>query len=488
VRGPRSSLYGSDAIGGVIHIFTNQFSTQQQADIEMGYGSYNTRTLVAGVSGGNDRTQLRLNLSQLKSDGTNLSETNNLDNDGYEVERLSASIRQQLSASSMVNLSLYQSQGQTEYDGYTVSTDYIKESTQQAVSTLLTFAARPDWDIKLQASISKDESDNYEDGVLTDIFHTQRQQYSWQNNLVISDATLLTLGLDKTAEQIASQATTYTETARDVLGSFAEIQTSHSGHDILISLRRDQYNAIGNHTTGNLDWGYALSKRVRLTAGYGTAFKAPTFNDLYYPNMPWGVGNAALQPESSNSVELGLQGKSDVALWAINAYRTKIDDLIEWQCTTNCATPSPWDDIYQPFNVSSVQIDGIEGSIEHQTNARGMKVSLTLLNPRDLTSGNRLLQRASTTLRIDLNKRIGNWRNGVTILSQGSRYADSANTRELGGYTTVDLSSHYALNGSWALKGKINNLFNKAYLTTDTTFQPSERTFMLSISYHGDRG
>jgi outer membrane cobalamin receptor len=58
----------------------------------------------------------------------------------------------------------------------------------------------------------------------------------------------------------------------------------------------------------------------------------------------------------------------------------------------------------------------------------------------------------------------------------------------LGGYTTVDLNSHYALNSNWSLKGKINNLFNKAYLTTDTSFQPSERTFMLSISYHGDRG
>ncbi|MCW8825043.1 MAG: TonB-dependent receptor, partial [Gammaproteobacteria bacterium] len=423
------------------------------------------------------------NVSQLSTDGTNVSEDNNLDKDGYEVRRYSANIQHQLSSRSAFDLTLYQNHGNSEYDGYTITTDYTKETTQQSISGGFSFSPLDIWDIKLQASSSQDENDNYEDSVLTDIFRTERRQLTWQNNLMLSDNALLTIGVDKTAEKIESLATTYTETSRDVIGSFTEFQTNYGRHDILVSLRNDQYNAIGSHTTGNLDWGLNLSKELRITAGYGTAFKAPTFNDLYYPNMPWGVGNPNLRPESSNSFEVGLQSTEKMSKWSLNAFRTQINDLIEWQCTTNCATPSLWDDVYQPFNVSSAQIEGVEASLERRGDRRDMKVALTLLNPRDTDSGNRLQNRASATLRIDLNRSAGKWRHGATILAQGSRFADSANSRELGGYTTVDLNSRYRLNKNWLFKGKIGNLFNKEYLTTDTTYQPSERTIMLYMSY-----
>jgi len=483
VRGPRSSLYGSDAIGGVIHIFTNHPTVTKQTNIEVGYGSYNTRSLAAGIRGGDEQRQVKINFSQLTTDGTNVSEDNNPDKDGHEVNRFTASIRQQISSTSALDLSVYQSQGTTEYDGFTATADYTKETVQQSISSSFTFAPLDSWEIKLQASTSKDESDNYQDGLLTDIFHTQRQQLTWQNNVMISDTSLLTLGLDNTAEQIDSLATSYTETSRRVIGGFAEIQSNYGAHDLLVSLRNDRYDAIGDHTTGNLDWGYAISEKLRVTAGYGTAFKAPTFNDLYYPSMPWGVGNPDLLPESSSSFEVGLKGDGSVGNWSVSAFRTEIDDLIEWQCTTNCATPSLWDDVYQPFNVSSVQIDGIETTLKRRSKSNETKVSLTLLDPEDLETGNTLQNRSRATLRVDFNKTMGRWRNGIRILAQDSRYADSANTRELGGYTTVDLNTRYRLNKNWRINGKIGNLFNKEYLTTDTTYQPSARTFMLSISY-----
>lgn len=113
-----------------------------------------------------------------------------------------------------------------------------------------------------------------------------------------------------------------------------------------------------------------------------------------------------------------------------------------------------------------------------------MKVTLTLIDPKNIASGKMLQARSRGTVRIDLNKNHGQWRNGLTLLTQTSRYADSANTRELNGYTTVDLNSHYALNKSWTIKGKVKNLFNEAYRTTDTTYKPSERTFMLSVNYN----
>ncbi len=483
IRGPRSSLYGSDAMGGIIQIFTNQKSVQKQAHVKIGYGSYNTKTLAADIAGGSDKTQLKLNISHLSTDGTNVMAGNDPDDDGHEVSRISASIRHQISATSALNLALYQSQGATDYDGFFATTDYTKETVQQSMSTRFNFAPLDGWDIKLQASSSKDEGDYYEDGTLSDIFHTQRRQFSWQNDLILSDTALLTLGVDKMDEEIDSQATSYTETKRDIFGSFAEIQQNYGNQDILVSLRSDQYNAIGSHTTGNLDWGYTLSENMRVTVGYGTAFKAPTFNDLYYPLQFGYEGNPDLRPESSKSFEVGLRGKSDIGSWSVNAFRTEIDDLIDWQCLSGCTTPDWTDDYTQPINVNSAQIEGVESSLTHQHDSFDSKISLTLLNPEDLETGNTLQNRAKTTLRVDLNKTTGKWRNAVRILAQGSRYADSANTRELGGYTTVNLNTRYALSKSWSIKGKINNLFDKEYLTTDTSYQPSERTFMLSVDY-----
>jgi len=484
VRGPRSSLYGSDAVGGVIQIFTQQKRPKNRANINIGFGSYNTRTISTDISGSSDNTQVQLNVSHLETDGANVSESNNPDRDGHEVSRFSASLRQQLSKTSALNLSIYQNQGTTEYDGYTASSSYAKESVKRSISAGLNLAPTSDWILKLQTSHGRDESDNYQDGILNDIFHTQRMQYSWQNDLSLSDTTLLTLGIDKTDEQIDSLATSYTETARSVLGSFAELQQNFGAQDLLFSIRNDRYNAIGQHTTGNIDWGITLDNDLRLTAGYGTAFKAPTFNDLYYPNMPWGIGNPNLLPESSNSFEVGLQGKSGLGSWSINAFRTRIDELIEWQCTSNCATPSLWDDVYQPFNVSSVQIDGIESSLQHRANNLERKVSITLLDPKDLATGNLLQNRAQATLRAEINMDYEQWNNGITLLAQGARYADSTNTRELGGYTTVDLQSRYRLNRRWQLKGKVRNLFDKNYLTTDRSYQPSARTLMFTLSYN----
>lgn len=483
VRGPRSSLYGSSAIGGVIHIFTRQSTMTEQAHINLGYGSYNTRTLAASLSGGDDKNRVKFALSRLDTDGANVSENNNPDDDGYQIERVSVSLGHNFSQQSGINIAASQNRGITEYDGYSATSDYIRESLQQTISAGVNLAPLNDWELNLRVSKSRDESDNYQDGGLNGIFHTQRQQLSWQNDITLTDSTLLTLGLDKTHESIESQIS-YSETARTVSGVFAQIQQGYARQDVAASLRSDDYGTLGHHTTGNLDWGYNLGNTLRLSAGYGTAFKAPTFNDLYYPSQPWGEGNPNLEPESSRSFELGLRGKHRMVNWSTSVFHTQISDLIEWQCIANCTTVSSWDDVYKPFNVNSALIDGIEASIEHQHHHRELKLSLTLLDARDEESGNKLQNRAAASLRLDLDQQYGRWRNGLSLLAQSGRYADSANTRELDAYATVDLRADYALARQWHIRGKIRNLFDKAYQTTDTTFQPTGRTLLVTLGYN----
>lgn len=483
VRGPRSSLYGSSAIGGVIHIFTQQGKRKEQAHINLGYGSHNTRSFAAGLNGGDDTTQLQLALSRLSADGTNTSENNNPDKDGYEVDRFSASLQHQLTQRTSLDVTAYRTKSLTEYDGYTASSAYTKKTLQQSFSTGLKMGVSDDWQMQLRASKSNDESDNFKDEVLSGIFHTQRRQVSWQNDVTLNDSALLTLGIDKTTETIESQ-TVYTETERNITGGFAEIQKNYTGQDIALSLRNDDFGTLGRHTTGNIDWGYQISDSLRLTAGYGTGFKAPTFNDLYYPVKPWGEGNPDLAPESSSSYELGLRGKSNLGSWTMNAFHTEINDLIEWQCIANCLVDPTWDDVYKPFNVSRVVINGLEASLNYQRDNRDINLSLTLLDARDEDSGKKLQNRPDASLRLSFMQQNGNWQNGLTALAQSARYADSDNTRELNAYASVDITTDYALNRQWKLKGKVRNLFDKEYLTTDTSYQPSGRSYMLNLSYN----
>jgi vitamin B12 transporter len=486
VRGPRSSLYGSSAIGGVIQIFTTQDKKKERANIDISYGSHNTKSVDAGVSGGDENTQIQVGLSHLNTDGADVSNNTDPaddDKDGYEVDRASINLQHKLTERARIDLAAYQSVSTTEYDGYTKSSVYTKETVQRTLSAGVDLNLLSNWDMKLRASSSSGESDNYQDATLSGIFHTQRQQYTWQNDVALSDSALLTIGMDNTHETIDSQ-TTYTETERTVTGGFAELQKSYQRQNVLLSLRSDDFGELGQHTTGNIDYGYAISDTLRLTAGYGTAFKAPTFNGLYYPSMPWGEGNPDLAPESSTSYELGLRGTLRTGSWFLGTFRTEIDDMIEWQCSANCTDADPYNDVYKPFNLSSVQITGIEANIKQRFGSYDINASLTLLDPKDLESGNKLQNRADASLRVDLGKKSGKWHNSLSLLAQSARYADSDNTRELDAYVTVDLRTQYELSEKWRIKGKVRNLFDEEYQTTDTTYQPAGRAYLVTIGYN----
>ena len=499
VRGARSSLYGSDAIGAVIQIFTNSKNAPKQTYIKTGYGSYGTASLAAGISGGSDKTQLKLNFSHLNTDGAIVPDGGE-DGEGYEAKRISASIRQQISDTSTLALSIYQSQGTADDNRYDDPygdcwSDCYKERTretfQQSVSSTLTFTPTNSWDIKLQAGTSTDENNYKGDGLTVDTFHTQRKQFSWQNNFTLADSSLLTLGIDNIDEEVNPEIK-YFDTKRAITGSFAEIQQNYGNQDVLIGLRHDKYHSLGGYTTGNFDWGYRLSENLRVTANYGNAFKAPTFEELYEPftTNVLAYNNPNLRPEKSKHFEAGLRWRKEATDWTVTAFRTKIEDLIDMQCVSGCNT-TLIESHYQLRNIKSAQIEGVEGSATHHYDNLGLeaKISLTLLDPRDLETGEILPNRSSTTLRVDLNKKIEKWRHGIRILVQDSRYFDvkffsfNFGRGELKGYTSIDLNTHYALSKNWAIKGKINNLLNEAYLTTDGNYPPSARTFLLSASY-----
>ncbi|MFP5349284.1 MAG: TonB-dependent vitamin B12 receptor [Gammaproteobacteria bacterium] len=474
VRGPRSSLYGSEAIGGVIQIFTRKGGGALAPFVSIGGGTYRTYNASAGVSGGGERGWFNLSADGIETDGFNACTgkpspggagcfTVEPDKDGYRSMSGSARAGYRFANGAEVDMNALHSTGKNQFDGGFVNES---ESVQQVVGGRLRFSPAAPWNVTLTGGRSRDESDNFKDGTFRSRFDTQRDTLSLQNDISIGTAQLFTAGVDYQDDAIDSTVA-YPVIERDNKGVFAQHQARIAHQDVQLSLRRDDNEQFGHFTTGGAAWGYGLGNGLRLTASYGTAFKAPTFNELYFP----GFGNANLRPEESRSVELGIGGNADAGRWSINAYQTDIDELIAFDAAT-----------FAPANIDQARIRGIETTFDTRFADWATKIGLTFLDPENRTSGTNtgkvLPRRAERAAHLDLDRALGKYRIGATLIAEGRRFDDLANTREMGGYATVDVRAEYAFAKAWRAQARVENLFDKEYETAAFFNQPGRGVYL----------
>uniref|UniRef100_UPI002624D292 TonB-dependent receptor domain-containing protein n=1 Tax=uncultured Halomonas sp. TaxID=173971 RepID=UPI002624D292 len=251
-------------------------------------------------------------------------------------------------------------------------------------------------------------------------------------------------------------------------------------HDLAFSLRQDDNEQFGGHTTGSVSWGVELARNIRLTSSYGTAFKAPTFNDLYYP-----TGDDSLQPEESQTFEIGLSGNNKGIAWSANVYQTDIEQLIVWK------EVAPW--VNEPTSVDEARIRGLELAASTRISEWEVSVSLDLTDPKNLAKDllpaqkDLLLRHPRKVFQFNADRDFGAYRLGGSLRAVGARndetgWADTRKNVRLGGYTTVDLRGSYALGNDWSLKAKVENLLDEEYQTAYGYNQP-DRTYWLSLHY-----
>ncbi|HOL64333.1 MAG TPA: TonB-dependent vitamin B12 receptor, partial [Accumulibacter sp.] len=474
VRGPRSSLYGSEAIGGVIQIFTRKGSGSPSPSFSIGSGSYGTWQESASLSGGVGKGGwYSLGLSAIDSRGFNACNgkpgagcyTFEPDRDGYRNRsgRLRAGWR--FDNGTDIEVNWLRAQGTNQYDGDSNES----KSVQQVLGASLGFTLADLWRSSLRVSQSNDDSDNFKNGAFKYRFNTRRDQISWQNDLSLASGHLLVAGADWQNERIDSSIA-YPVTSRDNTGLFVQYLVQLVGHDLQFSVRRDDNQQFGGKTTGGVAWGYRLASDLRLTASYGTAFKAPTFNQLYYP----GFGNASLRPEQSRSLDIGLAGQSGKSRWSLNAFETRVKDLIGFDAS------------YIPVNIDSARIRGVEAVGAIHWLDWDLRGSLSLLDPENqaegANNGKVLPRRARQSFAFNGDRDFGAWRAGATLRGAGRRYDDLANTIALDAYATLDLRAEYRLNPDWRLQARLENLFDKHYETAYLFNQPG-RSVWLTLRY-----
>jgi vitamin B12 transporter len=472
VRGPRSSLYGSEAIGGVIQIFTRKGKGEVKPNFGISAGSDKTYQATAGISGGSNQSWFSANISDIDTEGFNSCRgepnvggcfTDEPDKDGYQNFSTQLRAGYRFTNNAEIDLHWLLSKGKTDYDG---GFQNQSETMQQVLGAGFRFLPTDNWTLALKAGRSWDESDNFKDAVFSSRFETQRDSVWLQNDIAVGENHLLILGIDYQNDEV-SGTTLYEVTSRDNKGVFGQYLGDFDQLNLQLSLRNDDNAQFGNYTTGSFALGYTLENKLRFIASYGTAFRAPTFNDLYFPNF----SNSKLKPERSESVEIGLNQITTWGRWEINSYQTDLDDLIAFDSST-----------FAPENIDSARIRGLEAILAIHLADWNINANLTLLNPTNQSNDKILPRRAKKALNISLDRKINQFSVGTSLYAVGKRYDDLANQRELGAYTTMDLRAGYQITKAWQVQARISNLFDKNYETV-AYYNQAGRDLFITLNY-----
>ncbi|QIO86816.1 TonB-dependent vitamin B12 receptor [Stenotrophomonas rhizophila] len=478
VRGPQSSLYGADAIGGVIQIFTRRNAGQFAPHLQLGAGSNGLREASGGFGGSGERGWFGTDIAYQHTDGINACRGNPItfagcgadepDRDGYR--NLSMSLRggYALGDAWHVEGTALRAEGENHYDGYY----NYSETLQQVLGGKVRYTPGARFNLTVSAGRADNESQNYNGSTWLGAAQTHRDTASVQADIGVAEGQLLSAGVDWSQDNLDGSSAGYGVDSRDNTGVFVQYQGRFGAHHLQANVRNDDNEQFGNHTTGSLGWGMELDGGFRLNASYGTAFKAPTFSDLY---DPWS-GVPTLDPETSRSANVGIAQQGDGWRWGLDVYETRIDDLITYDATT--------------FMMSQVEKARIRGAeLTGAITVAGVDISAQLshTDPRNRTDGsaqfdNWLARRAQNTARLDIDRRFGDFRAGITANGAGKRYDDAANTVRLGGYGTVDLRLEYAISRDWSVLGRVSNLFDRDYETVAWYNQPG-REYRLSVRY-----
>ena len=484
VRGPRSALYGSEAIGGVIQVFTRRHRGAMSMHASAGVGGHGQASGTAGIGGGSDTAWFGVDAAYRSDEGIDACRVATPtpfsggcfivvpqpDRDGYTSKSLSARAGLRSGDALQLDLHALHAEGRNAYDG-----DFgnLSKVRQQVFGASAAWTGIEGLDVRASAGRNTDASDTWQvtGGVSTPAgyFDTDRDSATLQADWTVADAQLLTLGIDWLRDTVDSDPA-YARTRRDTQAVFAQYQGSYGAHALQLAAREEDNDQFGRHVTGNVAWGLSLGDAWRITAGHGTAFKAPTFNELYYPFF----GNPALRPETSRTTDIGLHFDGVGADWDLAVFDTRADDLIAYDAALGL-----------PGNVERARMRGAELTVDTTLAGWTLDASASWLDTEQragFNAGRELPRRADHALRVDLDRDFGAFSLGFTGLAEGDRYDDAANTRRLPGHALLDVRAEYRLARAWTLQARVANVFDRDYETVSFYRQPG-REWLLTLRW-----
>ena len=498
-----SSIYGADAMGGVIQIFTKGSNVDEsQFSITAGVGSNDQYLYGATAQFRNDQgTSLSLSASHNKTDGINATLPNpsdpnspyNRDKDGFESDNYSLYLNHEINSDLKVGISGIYSESTSDFDNGSSTGKDLTKSDQKNGSA----QAYADWsyasgsNIKLTYGHSIDESDN---PTYSSEYNTERNQISLVGNhdlpfgKVIYGAEHLQEELDgylKVYEDkppYNSYKFKYNPENRKVTSGFLGYLASFNNIDTQANVRYDDYSDFDSETTYNLGAAYHFTPEWRAGINYAKGYRVPTFNDLYYP----GSDNPNLTPETSDNYETFIEYTTPKQSTRITGYYNKVDDLIAWTGSRSenineaeikgVTLTSDWylDDYL--FGFSYDYQDATDES--DYTNRKDWKN-----NPINY-NGNSLPIRPKHKGLVYVGYQLADLdlRAEYQYVDDYYYNVDNSKAQKVDSYNLVNLSGNYQLNPNLSITTRLNNVFNEKYVTAPG-YNTDGINFLTSLTY-----
>jgi len=461
VRSPASSLYGSDGIGGIIQIFTKRGqSNKTHVYGSLGAGSYDAYSGNAGFDSVYQALKFGAQVSNYDTRGIsarkNLTAAVDKDRDGYNNFSGSTYADLEFSPGHSLGVQYLESKGENQYDSGYIG-NYL-ERQQQGYGLTLKNALTEHWNSKLQYNVGRDQSFSISSATRNSNIETEQRQLSWQHDYSLTHGTV-TFAYDRLEQDVQTESTGVRTLDRSrnndafvlgYVGNYAE-------HSTQLSLREDHNSQFGNYTTGGIGYGYAFTPAWRLTAQYGSSFRAPTFNQLYADRF----GNPDLPSEKADNLEASLRYQGQALQAKVTVFENHIRNFIQTVTsgcpagfTSGCAV-----------NVGKVEVQGVtlEGSLPIGEQWL-VTANLTVQSPRIDATDNLLARRAQRYGNMIVQYKNGAWDWSSELTASAERYNDPANRIPLGGYALLNSTLAYQINPSWRLQARANNILDKNYV------------------------
>ena len=458
VKGARSALFGTDAIGGVINIITRR-STRTYAEASIGGGSFNTSSGFASGGSRSKNGEFGVSVNWQETDGFPVRTGSDLDR-GYDNLTANAYWRRRLGKND-VSIRHWQASGTVEYVDFFLSPlDQDFKNASTAIEIVTPVGGRAQSKLLLSYIID-DVSQNQSD----DFVESRRASLDWQYSFAAGNHTWVG-GLylvDETAKTLSFGSGFEEDTS--VKAVFIEDQWSSGKHQSFLAVRLTDHETIGNETTWNAEYAFDLNDRWTVNAGIGHAFRAPDATDRY----GFG-GNPGLSPEVADEVQLGLRFYPGPRHnFSLEFYQNDIEDLIEFDLVT-----------FQLRNIGRAEIRGAQIAYEYRGDSFGLRANFVHQKADNATDGVRLLRRAEDSLTVALTRDIGIHRIGLAVLASGDR-EDFGGTK-LESYVLINPTGQIALGDKWRLNARVENLLDEKYETA-AGFPMQERSGFLELKY-----
>ena len=471
VRGPAAAVYGSDAVAGVVQIFTRKGEGPFTPYVGIGAGSRRTGKLEAGFSGAGGALDYSLGAAREVSRGFDSKPGANPDRDGYRQSSASGRLGLQINPAHRIDLTGTHTDMDAQYDGFMPGQDDHGLNRLDTLGASWSAQWSKAWSTRLSLSQSQ-------------------QRYEMRPDAYRTETTLRNLLLHSEWHQGDHRFTAALERRGDALVNDPIDRSRHQDgvalgygytggpHTLQVNLRHDRDSEFGGQTTGGVAYGYAFAPGWRVTGAMGTAFRVPTLYQRFSE-----YGQPALQPEKGRNIELGLHWAQGASRLGVTAYRNRVSNLI------NFGAPGPCVGMFGCYeNAGRAVLQGVTLTGAHRVGAVNLSGSLDVQQPKDRQTGHLLARRAQRLLKLAADTRVAagslDWTLGAEWQSASHRWDDAANTQRLGGYGLVNLYASTRIARQWDLLARVDNLGDKSYQLARGYATPP-RTFFVGLRWTG---